>query len=198
MLEYHPMVNIPGTRPSPKTSSITIPVWRHLSLAAILAITLASCSSDSPREDSTAAGPVDQFHALKTGADKTYVLKGYLYSCAPTGNTTGDQRCDYQQFYLLSGGVHYRFGWNSIRSIERQSQSPGDVFKLTLEGGQSMVGTFDQPPSDGKGRPVGNRERAERQPCRNERQHCCLPSISDCWASPKIHTEIAAAALSPA
>jgi len=155
MLEYQPMVNILGTRPSQKTAHITIPVWRPLSLAAILAITLASCSSDSPREDSTGAGtgPVDQFELIDR-AGKTYVLRD-LYSCAPTGNTTGDQRCDYQQFYLLSGGVHYRFGWYSIRSIERQSQSPGDVFKLTLEGGQSMVGTFDQPPSDAKGRPVG-------------------------------------------
>ena len=153
MLEYHPMVNIPGTRPSPKTDHITIPVWRPLSLAAILAITLASCSSDSPREDSTGAGPVDQFELIDR-AGKIYVLRD-LYSCAPTGNTIGDQRCDYQQFYLLSGGVHYRFGWYSIRSIERQSQSSGDVFKLTLKGGQSMVGTFDQPPSDAKGRPVG-------------------------------------------
>ena len=146
------MVNIPRSRPSLKTADkITIPVWRPLSLAAILAITLASCSSDSPREDSSAAGPVDQFELIdRTG--KTHVLRD-LYSCAPTG--TGDRRCDYQQFYLLSGGVHYRFGWYSIRSIERQSQSPGDVFKLTLEGGQSMLGTFDQPPSDAKSRPAG-------------------------------------------
>ena len=87
-------------------------------------------------------------------AGKTYVLTD-MYTCAPTDKTTGDQRCDYRQFYLLSGGVHYRFDWGSIRSIERQSQSPGNVFKLTLMGGQSMVGTFDQPPSDAKGRPVG-------------------------------------------
>jgi hypothetical protein len=78
-----------------------------------------------------------------------------LYSSAPTDKITGDQRCDYRQFYLFSGGIHCRFDWDSIRSIERQGQGPGDVFKLTLKGGQSMVGTFDQPPSDAKGRPVG-------------------------------------------
>jgi hypothetical protein len=149
------MVNVSGTRPSPITVHTAIRPWWSLSLAAILAITLASCSSGSPQEDNTGsgAGPADQFELIDR-AGKTYVLTD-LYSCAPTDNTTGDQRCDYQQFYLLSGGVHYRFGWYGIRSIERQSQSPGDVFKLTLEGGQSMVGTFDQPPSDAKGRPAG-------------------------------------------
>src|SRR5215469_7846756 len=119
-------------------------------LAAILAITMASCGSDSTREDSAAAGggPVDQFE-LADRNGKTYLLTD-LYSCAPTDKITGDQRCDYRQFYLLSGGVHYRFDWDSIRSIERQGQGPGDMFKLTLKGGQSMVGTFDQPPSDAK------------------------------------------------
>jgi hypothetical protein len=131
-------------------------------LVAILAITLASCSSDFAGSTASpqGGGHDDQFE-LVDQAGKTYVLTD-LYTCAPTNKTTGDQRCDYRQFYLLSGGVHYRFDWDGIQSIERQSQGRGDVFKLTLKSGQSMVGTFDQPPYDGKapsdgsqGRPVG-------------------------------------------
>jgi hypothetical protein len=160
MLEYHPMVNLPGLQPSLTTGPIATPAGRPVLLVAILAITLASCSSDSAQrtEPPSGGGPVDQFE-LVDRAGKTYVLTD-LYTCAPTDKTTGDQRCDYRQFYLLSGGVHYRFNWESIRSIEREGQGPGDVFKLTLKDGQSMVGTFDQPPFDqpsydGKGRPVG-------------------------------------------
>ena len=144
------MVNLPGPQSPLTTGSVTIPAGRPALLAAILAITLASCSCGSARDESAApsGGPVDQFE-LVDRAGKTYVLTD-LYTCAPTDKITGDQRCDYRQFYLLSGGVHYRFDWDSIRSIERQGQGPGDRFKLTLKGGQSMVGTFDQPPSDAK------------------------------------------------
>jgi hypothetical protein len=124
---------------------------RHVLLVAIIAITLASCGSDPPPR--AAPEPIDQFE-LVDRAGGTYVLRD-LYTCAPTATTTGDHRCDYRQFYLLAYGVHYRFEWDSIRSIERQSQGPGDVFKVTLKSGQSMVGTFDQPPNDEKGRAVG-------------------------------------------
>jgi hypothetical protein len=160
MVEYHAMVNLPRLKPSLTARPPAIRVGRPVLLIAILAITLSSCSSDPPPENGAAGGgPADQFE-LTDRAGKTYLLTD-LYTCAPT-DKTGDQRCDYRQFYLLSGGVHYRFDWDGIQAIERQSQSPGDVFKLTLKGGQSLVGTFDQPPYDGKGpydgaqgRPVG-------------------------------------------
>ena len=88
MLEYHPMVNIPGLQPSLRTGSITIPAGRRVLLVAILAITLPSCSSDSAQMTAppSGGGPVDQFE-LVDRAGKTYVLTD-LYTCAPTDKTT--------------------------------------------------------------------------------------------------------------
>jgi hypothetical protein len=134
---------------------MTTPAGRALLPVPFLAIMLSSCGADTAQEANAAANkpPGDQFE-LVDRAGKTHVLAD-LHSCALTDKTTGDQRCDYRLLYLLSGGVHYRFDWDSIRSIERHDKERGDVFRLTLEGGQSVVGTFDLPTSEGKDpRPV--------------------------------------------
>jgi hypothetical protein len=118
--------------------------------APLLTALLCGCGNNAADESKAAANknPVDTFD-LVDRAGKSYVVTD-LRSCATIDKLTGEKRCDYTFLYFVSSDVHYRFEWSSIRSLERDAQNPDDAFKVTLETGQVIAGTFDQAPAEGR------------------------------------------------
>jgi hypothetical protein len=117
--------------------------------AILLAILSFGCARST--DDSTAAAnktPPDIFE-LTDRNGKIYTVTD-LHSCAAVDKMPGEKRCDYTFLYFLSGGVHYRLEWGAIRSLERDPAAHDDVFRLTLETGQTITGTFDQAPVEGR------------------------------------------------
>ena len=118
--------------------------------AAALAILSFGCANNVTNESSAAApkNAVDIFD-LTDRNGKAYVVTD-LHSCAAVDKMPGEKRCDYSLLYFLAGGVHYRFDWATVRSLERDTVASGDVFRLTLETSQTVTGTFDQAPIEGR------------------------------------------------
>jgi len=123
----------------------------------VLTLLLSGCTSDITERTKADAGKearAETFELVDRKGNKHLLTD--VHSCATIDRETGEKSCDFRYLYLLSDDIHYQFAWTDVRSLQREEKRSGDVFRVTLKGGKSEIGTFDQAPAEGRQpKPVG-------------------------------------------